>query len=302
MSNEYVDFEKTGKHYYVKVVPDDNQENPREDQENFGIMACVRNHRYNFGDKDFEFSDPNEFLRNLAAQIDPTFEDTVAYWEDGVGWARARNTHGQDSKAVYKMVEDKISKRMWDVLNKGVILPLFVYEHSGIAMNTRGFSCPWDSGQVGYIYATPEMIRKEYGVKIVTKSVREKVTKLLEAEVETYHQWLSGDVWGIVVEDMYGDVVESCWGYYGDAFAKEEALNWLAATEKNGRVACTDTEFKRMKAHEADLRKAYRALMKSGVENNPIILAGILENAAKVQKERMALRATLYSDHFAEEA
>ena len=29
-----------------------------------------------------------------------------------------------------------------------VILPLYLYDHSGITMNTCGFSCPWDSGQV----------------------------------------------------------------------------------------------------------------------------------------------------------
>ena len=35
-----------------------------------------------------------------------------------------------------------------------VILPLYLYDHSGITMNTCGFSCPWDSGQVGWIYAS----------------------------------------------------------------------------------------------------------------------------------------------------
>jgi len=38
---------------------------------------------------------------------------------------------------------------------EGVIyLPRFLYDHSGITMSTGPFSCPWDSGQVGFIYAT----------------------------------------------------------------------------------------------------------------------------------------------------
>ncbi len=49
----------------------------------------------------------------------------------------------------------------------GVVLPLFLYDHSGITMNTTGFSCPWDSGQVGFIYVDAETIRKEYNVNIV---------------------------------------------------------------------------------------------------------------------------------------
>lgn len=44
-----------------------------------------------------------------------------------------------------------------------VCLPLYLYDHSGLTMNTTGFSCYWDSGQVGWIYATKEKLRKETG-------------------------------------------------------------------------------------------------------------------------------------------
>ena len=44
-----------------------------------------------------------------------------------------------------------------------VYLPLYLYDHSGITMNTTGFSCPWDSGQVGWIYATKDRFREETG-------------------------------------------------------------------------------------------------------------------------------------------
>lgn len=47
--------------------------------------------------------------------------------------------------------------------NNVVVLPLYLYDHSGITMNTTGFSCPWDSGQVGWIYCTKERFRKETG-------------------------------------------------------------------------------------------------------------------------------------------
>jgi hypothetical protein len=30
-------------------------------------------------------------------------------------------------------------------------------------MNTTGFSCPWDSGQIGWIYASLEDVKKEFG-------------------------------------------------------------------------------------------------------------------------------------------
>ena len=302
MSERYVEYEKTGKYHHVKVVSDDTQpESPREEWDNFGIMACVNHRKYNLGDKKHTFKDANEFLRGLAQEIDPTFEDTVEHWESGNGWQHCQNKHPGDWQEAANMADERINKRMWKILDKAVMLPNYLYDHSGITMRCEPFSSPWDSGQVGYIYATPAMIRKEYGCKSITKDIRDKVRKCLEGEVEAYDQYLTGDVWGIIVEDMYGNTVDACWGFYGYEYAKEEAQGWLETSDKRGRPKCEDSEFKRMKAHEADLRKSYRALLKSGGEPNPIALAGILERAAKVQKERMELRKTLLSDHFAEE-
>lgn len=44
-----------------------------------------------------------------------------------------------------------------------VYLPLYIYDHGGITMNTTGFSCPWDSGQVGWIYCAKQRLLAETG-------------------------------------------------------------------------------------------------------------------------------------------
>ena len=98
----------------------------------------------------------------------------------------------------------------WLKENKCVVLPLFLYDHSGITMNTGGFSCQWDSGQVGWIYVTEENIKKEYSVKRISKKLRERVREYLRAEVKTYDQFLTGEVYGYVVEETN----DSCWGFY----------------------------------------------------------------------------------------
>jgi len=104
-------------------------------------------------------------------------------------------------------------------LGKDVIaLPLYLYHHSGLAMSTRctyPFNDPWDAGQVGWIYTTPEKIRDWFGVKRVTKKLRARVFEILEAEVEEYSRWLEGDVYGYVLEDPEGNEIDSCWGFYG---------------------------------------------------------------------------------------
>ena len=63
-------------------------------------------------------------------------------------------------------------------------LPVYMYEHSGIALSTTPFSCEWDSGQVGYIFAAYEDIEKE-GWNT------EQAEKFLISEIETYSNYIN---------------------------------------------------------------------------------------------------------------
>lgn len=112
-----------------------------------------------------------------------------------------------------------------------VVLPLYLYDHSGITMSTGSFGCSWDSGQVGWIVATPEAIRKNFGKKRITAKMRATTEECLKSEVKVYDHYLTGDVWGFTIESVKdcescghatkGDeeVDDSCWGFYGDDLA-----------------------------------------------------------------------------------
>lgn len=110
-----------------------------------------------------------------------------------------------------------------------VILPLYLYDHSGITMNTTGFSCRWDSGQVGFIFISKKKVRKEFSIKRITEEWREKIEKYLVGEVETYDEYLTGQVYGFKVVKIetcdlgceHEEDIDSCWGYYGDDGIKE---------------------------------------------------------------------------------
>lgn len=121
--------------------------------------------------------------------------------------------------------------------NAAVILPLYLYDHSGITMNTTGFSCPWDSGQVGFIFVSKKKVREELRLKRITANVIDKVTGILTAEVETYDQYLRGDVYGYQVFKVkkceegheHEEELDACWGYYGQDECMKEAesiVNW----------------------------------------------------------------------------
>jgi len=75
---------------------------------------------------------------------------------------------------------------------RAVYLPLYLLDHSGLAMSTESFNDPWDSGQVGWISVSLDKLRREYGWQRVTKARRAKVLEYLQNEVNEYDEYLSG--------------------------------------------------------------------------------------------------------------
>jgi hypothetical protein len=105
-----------------------------------------------------------------------------------------------------------------------VVLPLMVYDHSGITMYVGTTGDRWDSSFVGFIFISKEKARKEYGWKLITKARREKLEEYLRNEVKVYDQYLTGDVYGYRITDTGTDEeVDSCWGYYGSDECMDEA-------------------------------------------------------------------------------
>ena len=130
------------------------------------------------------------------------------------------------------------SREEAEELSKGkniISLPLYLYDHSGITMSTSDFGCRFDSGCYGFIYVTKENVRKEYNVKRITKKIIEKVINVLKGEVETYDQYLTGDVYGYRVSKIevcdkghkHDEELHSCWGYYGMESVEEEGRSML---------------------------------------------------------------------------
>lgn len=116
----------------------------------------------------------------------------------------------------------KLLERYLRMTEKGFnVIPIGLLDHSGLHVYAKGGShwsdsAGWDSGTVGFIYTTLEKI-VEFGVS------PDNVDQQLLAEIETYDQYLRGDVYGYVVEDAEGTDHDSCWGFYGWGYALEEA-------------------------------------------------------------------------------
>ena len=117
-----------------------------------------------------------------------------------------------------------------------VILPLYLYDHSGITISTTPFNDRWDSGQVGWIYATrKDVIDWKLATKNITASVKDTVNKILESEVKTYDKYITGEVYKYFVYkietcslgDEHLSFVDSCGGYYDIEDCKIEATDYI---------------------------------------------------------------------------
>jgi hypothetical protein len=96
------------------------------------------------------------------------------------------------------------------------ITPVYMYDHSGLTLSTTPFSCPWDSGRVGFMWISDPDIPLGAQARIV------------EGEIKELNQWLSGDVWTIDIDDGK----ECLGGVYGYDYAVEEAKRMIDDMEK----------------------------------------------------------------------
>ena len=170
----------------VKVTYDDFADNPR-DWDMASNWLCFHN-RYNLGDT------------NINKDFD---KDDYDNWEE---------------------VEDAI-KEKYDV---AFIVPLSLYDHS-VQQVSIGEASGWDCGRIGFAFMTKEQA-KEFipnidDYKELNKPMQDKLLSVIQSEVNTYNQWLIGDVKCIEVYDVYEDenglveheeLIDSCCGFYFD--------------------------------------------------------------------------------------
>lgn len=203
--NKYIESKQVKvlhKTYTIKIYPDDNPINPREDCDNLGTIIYWSN-RYNLGEID----------------------------------GKKENIDAKD------FANQKVKEG-------AVILPVYLYDHSGITINTTGFSCQWDSGHIGWIFADKNAIRKWFEVKNITKKLRDKVQEHLVNEVETFDKF-----YGFTVEDEDGNDIDSCWSFYIDScwsfYDSKECMEEAEANVPSEQDILNDTKEKEKQQEEA---------------------------------------------------
>ena len=95
------------------------------------------------------------------------------------------------------------------------MLPLYLYDHSGITISTSPFSCHWDSGRIGCVLMTRKQAIEVYG----ERWTEEELNTYMESMVETYDDFLTGEVYTVKVKDREkGEIIER----YGSIYLSSE--------------------------------------------------------------------------------
>lgn len=109
-----------------------------------------------------------------------------------------------------------------------VYLAVHMYDHSNISLSVSPYmNDKWDSNQIGYIFIENDKITKEFPNGIETETLE----SYLKGEIETYNQYLNGDICGYTINGPYCD--NSCWGIYGEESTIEYAKEEINATLKH---------------------------------------------------------------------
>lgn len=188
----------------LTITNDISPQHPRKDWEPYGTLAYKS--KYTLGEE--EIHDPIDFLAYKLGLSD----DQVQRIADKNDW-------------FYYSTETlrELSVRFY---REYIALPVYLYDHSGITVNTGGFNCRWDSSQVGWIYMSKEEAKKHHGWGKITRHREKLVEEYLEGEIRTLAQYLEGDVYGFEFEDDNGEI-DSCWGFYGTDWKTNGLTDYL---------------------------------------------------------------------------
>lgn len=257
----------TYKDLTISIYHDEDVESPRE-YGSLGSLICWRR-KYKLGD-DHSYEDPQHMIRELAtdcglAEQSPKllaklFKAIVSTNEGREAYREYRNyfweqRHEDDFRMTFaeEYVRDSygdLSDEAMQVLQEiaeeqYIVLPLYLCDHSGLSMNTTGFNCPWDSGQVGYAIMDIRKLEAEFGCgrqdavyingKMISPMLLEYGRDLLVLEVENYDSYLSGECYYYTAEDDNGEVVDSCGSLFGYDYAVQyakDSIDHLLAKSK----------------------------------------------------------------------
>jgi len=172
------------------------------------------------------------------------------YYDEDAGCRENPNDWWGDSFLVFDHRQFCIEKKGYspqDIFDDGgrvkgyFVFRCYAYIHSGVVLSVgspAGFpDIRWDVSSTGYW-----LVKREKGCYTV-----EKARQVAENMCSAWNTYLSGEVYGYMLEDSEEDEEGGCWGFYGYDYEKSGLLesakaeiDWLI--EERIKEAIRDTE------------------------------------------------------------
>ena len=180
-----------GRKFRLVIDQDEHPDNPRF-WSNLGTMLC-RNRNYDLGDCNS--------TEETKEQIDEICRK-----------------YGKSDEELDEM---SFSEKVKFILEQDDVcgFPLWIYDHGGISIST-GLIDSWDSSFVGLIFVEKDFYLTEMNLKDET-DWKEKAKKILLAEIETYDDYLTGNVYSYT---LYEPIAVTKTNYKGEVISTY--TNW----------------------------------------------------------------------------
>lgn len=148
------------------------------------------------------------------------YSDDPRNWDDlSIMVCFTSNKYDLGNKHSFSSPED-LSEFLKDNEKNIVYLPIYIYDHGNITIKSSPFSCQWDSGKIGYIYAYKDKLL-EAGFKD-----DDAMINYLESEIKTYDDYIQGNCYGYSIYNDDNEILDSCGGYLGAfSYVEKEAKN-----------------------------------------------------------------------------
>ena len=147
------------------------------------------------------------------------YSDDPRNWDDLSTMVCFTRNYDLGNKHSFSSPED-LSEFLTDNEKNIVYLPIYIYDHGNITIKSSPFSCQWDSGKIGYIYAYKDKLL-EAGFKD-----DDAMINYLESEIKTYDDYIQGNCYGYSISNDDNEILDSCGGYLGAfSYVEKEAKN-----------------------------------------------------------------------------
>lgn len=164
--------------YTIEIINDNQPENPRTANRNLGTLVCWHK-RGNYGDEMPTIGRAEYFAKIVGIDLD--------------------NEPVIDLDAIFARLKET-----------AVYLPVYMLVHSGVVIQTTPFNDRWDSGLLGYIYVLNETLKA-----VEVNGTEEEIKEILKAEIATYENYVTGEVYGCNIYNPDGEEIKSFYGYFG---------------------------------------------------------------------------------------